>query len=147
MLTKVEGSSTTHRWGLNTQHVHEIEDDQLGWDVGGKGIVWDLGLPARGYCWVLSGITVGFSDDPQFPATLWIDADGGSDTYWVSYIGHLPPPIAVSRTLGPYQFEFSPAIKFPADQDVAINWFGGDPLVLFFICWECWQEQESCNGT
>ena len=146
MLTKLGGGNTiTHRWPLNIENVHEIEAEMWDLEAGDFVGLWDLGAPAAGYCWVLSSITVSVDFQPVVPAILSVDADSGADVYWVAYIGHLPPPIVVANTVGPYKFEFSPAIKFPVNQDIAINWIGGDAAITFFITWEVWQELESVS--
>jgi len=147
MLTKIEGNTITHRWGLNIQDVHEIEPEMWDLEAGDALVSWDLGAPTAGHCWVLSAITVSVDFQPVQPAIVFVDADTGADVYWITYIGHLPPPIVTAATVGPYKFKFSPNVKFPVDQDVAINWWGGDPAITFYISWECWEELESVNGT
>jgi len=146
MLTKIAGNTITHRWPLNIEHVHEISDEQFDLEAGDFAGLWDLAAPADGYCWVLSSITVGFDVQTVLPSVLFVDSDAGGTLWWSTYVGQTPAPlVGVPTAQGPFKFHFVPAIKFPVNEDVAINWIGGDPAVLFFISWEVWQEQESIS--
>lgn len=148
MLTKIEGNTITHRWALNIENVHEIEPECMDMQPGDAQIIWDFGLPTTGNCWVLSAITISFDLQPVLPGMLWVDSNAGATLWWMTFVGQTPAAVAgVPTAQGPYKFHFTPVIKFPVDEDVAINYIGGDPAVIFWNSWEIWQEQESCNGT
>jgi len=146
MKAIIEGNTITHRWPLNIEDVHEIEPEMMDIQPGDAAVYWDLGLPAVGYCWVLSAITVAFDLQPILPSLLWVDSLAGANDWWHSFVGQGPNPgilAATTANLHPVKFKFAPTLKFPVNQDIAINWLGGDPTVLFTIAWECWQELES----
>lgn len=148
MLTKIEGNTITHRWPLNTEHVHEIETEMWDLEAGDFAGAWDLGAPTTGYCWVLSSVTLSFDIQPILPSVFWVDADAGADIYWICFAGQGPNAgviAASTANVGPIKIKFDPAIKFPVNQDIAMNWIGGDPTVAFYISWECWEELESVS--
>lgn len=146
-LNIIDGSRINYHQGLDTAHVHEWQLDCYDLGEGDDQIFWDMGMPAvLGDWWILSSITIAFTVQPVAPGMLWVDADAGADIYWMTYVGQTPAVVGQTDCCpgnsGPYKFNFRPAIKFPADTDFAINFWGTDGLTTFAISWECWQEND-----
>ena len=149
MLTKLGGGNTiTHRWPLNTEHVHEIEEDMWDLEAGDAVVSWDFGAPATGYCWVLSSVTISFDVQPILTSIFFIDSLAGANDWFYAFVGQSPNPAIIAASTAnvpPVKIKFDPAIKFPVNEDIALNWIGGDAAVMFFISPEVWQELESVS--
>jgi len=144
MKNIIGGAGITHQWPLNIENVHEVEVDQYDLLFAGDAtVVWDLGLPAVGYCWVLAGIDISFDMEPILPGWLFVDSLAGTYIWFTTWVGRAPALLAVASPNGQFMFHFAPCIKFPVDQDVTINWIGTDGAVNGMVSWQAWQELES----
>lgn len=143
MLTKVDGNTITHRWPLNIENVHEIEEQRWGAGPGDEMVVYDLGAPAAGYCWVVKSVTLSYDVQPALSAMFYIDSNTGASIWWTTFLGQAVIGIATDQ--GPWRFPFEPAIKFPVDEDVAFNYIGGDGATAYYFTAEVWQEELSIS--
>lgn len=142
-LNIIEGSRINYHQGLDTAHVHEIEDEMYDFFDGDETVIWDMGIPiVAGDWWVLSSITLGFDLYPLAPGLLLVDANAGAEVYWTTSVPQGPQPQGENNPQGPWKFLFRPAIKFPADTDFSITVLGTDASTIGLISWECWQEND-----
>ena len=145
MITKIAGNTITHKWPLNVAAPHEMQAERIGWGPGDDVAVYDLTAPTAGYCWVVQSLTWSYDIQPTFPAIIWIDGLGGAVMWWITIIGQTWAKFGMATNMGPYKFIFDPALKFPVDQDIAFNYWGGDPITRYEFSCECWEEAQSIS--
>lgn len=141
----LNGNRIDHRHALNVVNVQAYEADTNALFDAGDPQVWDLGLPTTGHSWVISSASISFDVLPMLPGTYFIDSLAGALIWWATYIGQAPTALGIDPgNPATYHFNFKPAMKFPVDQDVAINWIPGTPGLVGSMNLGCWEEDDIC---
>lgn len=143
--TKINGNTIDHLHALNVVNEQAYEADRVALFDADDDLVWDLGVPTRGHHWVISYASISFDTLPLLPGTFFIDSLLGANIWWVAFIGQSPWALGIEPgNPATYHFKFKPALKFPVDEDVAINWFAGTPGVVGWMTLGCWEEDDIC---
>lgn len=141
----INGNTIDHRHALNVVNVQAYEVDRISLFDAGAPQVWDLGLPTTGHSWVISSASISFDVLPTIAGTYFIDSLVGANIWWVAFIGQAPAALAIEPgNPATYHFNFNPALKFPVDEDVAINWLPGTPQLTGWMTLGCWEEDDIC---
>lgn len=139
----IDGNRIDHRHALNVVNVQAYEDDQY-WPFAGDATVqWDLGAPTTGHAWVLAWITISFDVLPTVTGLLFVDSNTAATDWWYSFVGQVPA-IAEPGSPATFHFVFDPAMRFPVDEDVAVNWIGGDVATAGLVSYGVWEEDDIC---
>lgn len=139
----LDGNRIDHRHALNVVNVQAYEVDQFQIFAGDDTEVWDLGAPTTDHAWVLAWITISFDILPTLPGLLFVDSDTGGNLWWFSFIGQIPAAVEPGSP-ATFHFIFDPAIRFTINEDLAVNWIGGDGATLGFISYGVWEEDDIC---